>query len=138
MGKPGSGYMISAPGWPNIRIEKNMVGLPPGMMTMSSGLDLDAVAAVQVLRHRLAQRQDALRRRVAVVAVAQRLDGGLDDVLGRLEVGLADAEVDDVLALALQVGGAGQHLEGGLGAQALQVRHELQHGVSPFSVRPGV
>ncbi len=38
MGKPGSGYMISAPGWPNIRIEKNMVGLPPGMMTIVSGL----------------------------------------------------------------------------------------------------
>ena len=46
-----------------------------------SGSHLDAVAAVQVLRHRLAQRQDALGRRVAVVAVAQRLDGGLDDVL---------------------------------------------------------
>ena len=30
--------MISAPGWPNIRIEKNMVGLPPGQMTMVSGL----------------------------------------------------------------------------------------------------
>ena len=29
--------MISAPGWPNIRIEKNMVGLPPGQMTMVSG-----------------------------------------------------------------------------------------------------
>ena len=29
--------MISAPGWPNIRIEKNMVGLPPGMMTIVSG-----------------------------------------------------------------------------------------------------
>ena len=63
------------------------------------GVDLDAVAALQVLGHRLAQRQDALRRRVAVMAVAQRLDGRLDDVRRRLEVGLADAEVDDVLAL---------------------------------------
>ena len=81
MGKPGSGYMISAPGAPNIRMEKNMVGLPPGMMTIVVGIDLDVVAAVQVVGHRLAQRQDALRRRVAVMAVAQRLDGGLDDVL---------------------------------------------------------
>ena len=98
-----------------------MVGLPPGMMTIVSGCDLDAVAAGQVLRHRLAQRQDALGRRVAVVAVAQRLDGGFDDVAGRLEVGLADAEVDDRLALALELGGARQHLEGRLGSQALQV-----------------
>ena len=30
--------MISAPGWPNISTAKNMVGLPPGMMTMLSGL----------------------------------------------------------------------------------------------------
>ena len=73
--------MISAPGWPNIRMAKNIVGLPPGMMTMLSGLDLDAVALVQILRDRLAQRQDALRRRVAVMAVAQRLDRRFDDVL---------------------------------------------------------
>src|SRR4051794_32839002 len=52
-------------------------------------------------------------------------------MLRRLEVGLADAEIDDGLALALELGGASQHLEGRLGAQALQVRDELQHGVSP-------
>ena len=34
------------------------------------------------------------------MAVAQRLDRGLDDVLGRAEIGLADAEVDDVAAFA--------------------------------------
>ena len=95
--------MISAPGSPNIRIAKNMVTLPPGTMTIRSGIDLDAVAAGHVGRHRLAQRQDAVRRRVAVMAVAQRLDRGLDDVRRRLEVGLADAEVDDATALALQV-----------------------------------
>ena len=93
---------------------------------------LHAVATLQVLGHQLAQGQDALGRRVAVMAVAQRLDGGLDDVLRRLEVGLADAEVDDGLALALELGGARQHLEGRLRPQALQVRHELQHGISPI------
>ena len=130
MGKPGSGYMISAPGAPNIRMEKNMVGLPPGQMTMVSGCTSTPWRRLQVARDRLAQRQDALRRRVAVMAVAQRLDGGLDDVGRRLEVRLADAEVDDGLALALQRVGARQHLEGGLRAQALEVGYELQHGVS--------
>ena len=36
-GKPGSGYMISTPGSPNIRMDMNMVGLPPGMIITSSG-----------------------------------------------------------------------------------------------------
>ena len=58
----------------------NMVGLPPGMIITSSGETLDLEALVQVGGHRLAQRQDADRRRVAVMAVAQRLDRGLDDV----------------------------------------------------------
>ena len=95
-------------------------------------MHLHAVTALQVGGDRLAQGQDALRRRVAVVAVAQRLDGGLDDMRRRLEVGLADAEVDDVLALALERVGAGEHLEGRLRSQPVERRHELQHGVSPI------
>ena len=48
---------------------------------------------------RLAQRQDADRRRIAVMAVAQRLDRRLDDEIRRAEIRLADAEIDDVAAL---------------------------------------
>ena len=59
-------------------------------------------ACARSARDRLAQRQDADRRRVAVMAVAQRLHRRLDDVVGRAEVGLADAEIDDVAALARQ------------------------------------
>jgi hypothetical protein len=77
----------------------NMVGLPPGMIITSSGETSTRKALVQVGGDRLAQRQDAGRRRVAVMAVAQRLDRGLDDVVRRAEVGLADAEIDDVAAL---------------------------------------
>ena len=55
---------------------------------------------------RLAQRRDAVRRRVAVLAVAQRLDRRFDDMRRGLEVRLADAEVDDVAPLALQLGRA--------------------------------
>ena len=46
------------------------------------GVDLDAPPLLDVLGDRLAQGQDAVCRRVAVVAVGQRLLGGGDDVLG--------------------------------------------------------
>ena len=45
------------------------------------------------------------------MAVAKRLGGGLDDMVRGLEVGLADAEVDNVLALILQRLYPRQHLE---------------------------
>ena len=76
------------------------------------GRDLDGEALVQIGGHGLAQRQDAVGRRVAVVAVAQGLHRRLDDMLRRREIRLADAEIDDVLALPLQFGGARQHGEG--------------------------
>ena len=107
----------------------NMVGLPPGMIITSSGDTLDLEALVQVGGHRLAQRQDAVRRRVAVMAVAQRLDRRLDDVIGRAEIRLADAEIDDVAALRGERGGARQHGEGVLLADAIEGRDGLQHGV---------
>ncbi len=59
------------------------------------GRHLDLEALVQVGGNRFAERRDAVRRRVAVMAVTQRLDRGLDDELGRAEIGLADAEIDD-------------------------------------------
>jgi hypothetical protein len=89
--------------------------------------------AGEIFRHGFPQWQDALRRRVAVMTVAQRLDGCLDDVLRRLEVRLANAEVDDVLALALQLRCARQHLESRLRSQPFQVVDKL-HDVSPVSV----
>ncbi len=77
----------------------NMVGLPPGMIITSSGDTLTLNRLMQVGGDRLAQRRDADRRRVAVMAVAQRLHRRLDDEVGRAEIGLADAEIDDVAAL---------------------------------------
>ena len=58
----------------------NMVTLPPGHDQTRSGGDLDAEPAMQIFRHRLAQGSDAGRVRIAVLAVAQRLDRRLDDV----------------------------------------------------------
>ena len=57
---------------------------------------------------------------------------GLDDVLGRAEVRLADAEVDDVAALRGERLRARQHREGVLLADAIEIRDGLQHDVSSF------
>ena len=98
------------------------------------GVDGDAAVGLDVLGHRQAQFGDAVGRGVAVVAVGQGLAAGLDDVLGRLEVRLADPEVDDAAALGGQRIGPGQHLEGGLGAQVAHAFGELHAGVM---ARPG-
>ena len=65
------------------------------------------------------------------MAVAQRLDGGLDDVLGRAEIGLADAEIDDVAALGGELGRPRQHREGVLLADAVEGRDGFQHVLVP-------
>ena len=51
-------------------------------------------------------------------AVVEGPLGRIPDVCGRVEVRLADLEVDDLLALPLEGLGAGQHLEGRLGPQS--------------------
>ena len=52
--------------------------------------------------------------------VAQRLHRRLDDMLGRAEVRLADAEIDDVAALRRELIGAREHGEGVLFADAVE------------------
>ena len=54
------------------------------------------------------------RRTVAGPALVQRLLRRVLDVLRRRKVGLADFQVDDVLALRFERAGALQHLERGL------------------------
>jgi hypothetical protein len=83
-------------------------------------IDGRAGAPADVVRDGRAQLGDALGRRVAVVAVAQRPAGGLDDVLGGAEVRLADAQVDHRPALLGQGVGARQNLEGAFGAETVQ------------------
>src|SRR5688572_15808411 len=61
------------------------------------------------------------------MAILQRLDRGLDDMAGGLEIWLADREADDGLALCLQRLGAGQDLERGLGAKAAHAARQLKH-----------
>jgi hypothetical protein len=66
---------------------------------------------------RLAQLVDAGRGRIAVLAALDRPDRGFLDVLRRRKVGLADAEADDVLALAREGVDLGEHDEGILGTE---------------------
>ena len=51
-------------------------------------------------------------------ALVERALGRVADVDRRVEVGLADLEVDHVVALRLPRAGAGRRLEGSLGADA--------------------
>ena len=104
-----------------------MVGLPPGrIMTFSGETSTPVVVSV---RRTTASRvaKQAVGRRVAVMAVAQRLDRRLDDVLRRLEVGLADAEIDDVLALVRESGRPREHGEGIFLAETVEGRNRVEH-----------
>jgi hypothetical protein len=84
------------------------------------------VTGVQIGGDGLAQGGDAVGGGIAVMAVAQRLDARLDDMFGRLEIGLADAEVDDVLALRRQRLRAREHGKGRFGAEPRQAVGEMQ------------
>ena len=50
-------------------------------------------------------------------------------MLGGAEIRLADAEIDDVAALRGERGGARQHREGVLLADAIEGRDGVQHGI---------
>src|ERR1041385_7547378 len=99
---------MSAPGSPNIRIDMNMVGLPPGMIMTLSGDTSTLKRLCRAAATASRSRGVPVGRRVAVMTVAQRLDGGFDDEVRRAEIRLADAEADDVTALRRQRIGAGQ------------------------------
>ena len=109
----------------------NMVGLPPGMIITLSGETSTLKRLCKIGGHRLAQRRDAVRRRIAVMAVAQRLHRRLDDEIRRAEIGLADAEIDDVAALRDQGIGAGEHREGIFLADAVEGRDCTKHDCTP-------
>src|SRR5882724_5670285 len=95
---------MSAPGSPNIRIDMNMVGLPPGRIITSSG-DTSTLK-------RLPRSSATASRSGGMPTVAQGFDHSLDDEVGGAEVGLADAEIDDVAALRRQRIGAREYGKG--------------------------
>ena len=72
---------------------------------------------MEIGRDRLAQRQDAVRGRIAVMAVGERLAAGFDNMARGRKIRLADAEIYDRAAFGLEGLGARQDLESGLGAK---------------------
>ena len=68
---------------------------------------------------RVLQLVDPVDVRVAREAALDRVDARLRDVRGRIEVRLAGAEADHVLAFRLQAGGTGGDGERGRGLDAL-------------------
>ena len=84
--------------------------------------DLDVARARDVIGDRLAEFGQARRWAVVRPALVQGVAAGFDDVGGRVEIGLADFQVNNALALRFQGTRPDQHFEGGLGAQP---RHPL-------------
>jgi len=74
-----------------------MTGLPPGTTTTSSGRNRNAARPTDVARYSLAELRQSGRRPVVRPSLAEGADGGIHDVAGRIEVRLADFQVDDAL-----------------------------------------
>ena len=76
---------------------------------------MQVVFPLQLVRNRLPQGRQPARLRVLGEALGHGVLGGLDDVVGGIEVRFADAEVDHVAALSAQglgLGADGQGLGG--------------------------
>ena len=93
------------------------------------GRGLDPLPALHVGDDRLAQRQDAGGGRVVRRSLVQeRARRRLGDVARRVEVGLADLQVDHVAAGRLERAGARGGLEGGLRPDPLHAARKFQRG----------
>ena len=92
------------------------------------GRHFDIEALMQVSSHRLTQRENTCGGRIAMVPVPQRLNRRLNNILGRAEIGLADAKIDDVLALALQFRGASENGKGIFFSNSGEGFDDVQHG----------
>jgi len=92
--------------------------------------DFNSAAALHIVGDGLAQFRQSRRRAIVRPSSFEGFDAGLNDVLGRIKVGLANFQVDDIFALTLQGARLVQHFEGSLGAQS---RHAL--GQAEFVLR---
>ena len=66
-----------------------------------------------------------------MMPIAQRLHRRLDDEIGRAEIRLANAEIDDVTALRDQRVGAGEDREGVFLANSIEGRDCTKHDCTP-------
>src|SRR5690606_17266712 len=85
---------------------------------------------------RLAQRQDAADLGVLAYTLVERCARGVLDVRGRVEVGLAGTEADDVDAVGLELGGLRGDRERDRGLDGIEAGRDLEgcrHG-HPWTV----
>ena len=104
---------------------KKMIGLPPGTTETCSGPT--RMPRVRLTYAAIASRSSGRPCGGAVVrpALVERLLGGFHDVARGGEIGLADLQVDDVLALRFQRAGPHQHIEGGFHPDAVHAFREF-------------
>ena len=77
-----------------------MIGFAPGDTTFSAVYGPACAGSGSRTRRSRRAVDDTRRRRVMRVVFVERVDGGFLDVLGRIEVGLADLHVHDAPAFA--------------------------------------
>ena len=93
------------------------------------GIELHAEAAPVIGGLGAQQARNALRGRIAVRArLGHRLDELVVDVLGRRQVGIAHAEIDDVGAARPRLGLQPVHFRENVGREALDAMEILDHG----------
>ena len=92
--------------------------LPPGADDRLARLVVEAVLALELGGDRFAQRRDAEHRRIFGFAALDRRDRRLLDVVGRVEIGLADRQRDDVAALRFEIARLLRHRDGRGGLNA--------------------
>ena len=101
-------------------------------------LVVEPVLAAELGRDRLAQRRNAEHRRIFGLAALDRLDRRLLDVVGGVEVRLADRQRNDVAPLGFEVARLLRHRHGGGGLHAREDVGEECHGkTSAFSMLEG-
>src|SRR5579862_5327394 len=87
--------------------------------------DLYSASAADIFGDSLTQVGQTSRRTIMRPALAHGVGARLDDVGGRVEIGLADFQVDDAFALPLKGAGLIQNFKGGFGTETRHAPRKL-------------
>ena len=104
----------------------------PGGDDRVGGLVVEAVLTAELGRDRLAQGRDAEHGRVLGLAALDRLDRRLLDVVGRVEIRLADRKRDHLPPFGFEVARLLRHRDGRGWLNAREDVGEEGHGLAPF------
>ena len=125
--------MTSSPGPQVASTVKKRNGLAPVATTTLLGIDRDAARCGKRPRRSLAQDREPCRLAVVRLAGSDRGDAGLGDVWWRLEVGLADLEMDHVAPRGLERARPREDGKRALGAEPTDGRRDRRpHCGSPI------